>query len=1820
MSERDNRDQYESYDSDDVHEVPPESSEEDESIGPPPPPHHHQHQPHPQLSPQPPPPPPPQNQPQSSPPPPPPTPSTPRRKFKVPKFLTEEKSVDLPPNPATTFKGHEQPPVNERLEQIKVFLADEDANRCLDFKDKLKEIQEYLAHIELHNIPRDWRLFKDAKVMTDTQADWHDRMDKTSVGDPLCVDSPQIQPYSTRLMSNEVTLAIRETKELNGTQTQIREDRPPFTVQRTQDHPLFLRSIKADAKKTLTDLTEEEQNQNLFKIESRAYNEAKDAPALIPLWTDPIRGLPNTGKSQSSDDPWYGNGQILGATPKTQAKQEPTHNDLPGVVSGYQSILREYLSLYRENVHSFGRGDQRHAKDWRVAVLKALLRLFPRPEAKALERNANVYSTGQRQGNMTDEEYRAVKDDWKRYNELQDEVLEHLSAQTTSPVQFYYDEPDMVKTDIYDPSKINIPREYGDRLREVLEMQVELIGLLKECRDNGGPQNCNWFILGRMAEILAPVEPDMFGEVGKHWGKFKTRHIPSLWDKAFDSRAKLNWLTARDAEERAVIEPYITELRHHWEIIYKENPDLQREESTLADDAPWIVLLPLQRGALRTDSMRHKMTPDSLQPYTFYVPWATPKPKLSPEMEAQLRRIHRLLREKEVSGGRLPDDRMAALRQNLAPFFYPSLRRMYDQTLSDDIEVRDPALRAFSEIFEPWLAGFEGVGIEIRNYQPDGSQALFHETIPANLTDAPAETKAPQLRQRDPSVLYQTHKRLDPAALDALNAELNRDLPEDGDVGAPPDAGGWSEELKKKYASIIGHPKLKGLRDEIDNVEREINDRGIDDPIVQGFLNKELAILSQNFDVAERQFMMGIRGATKSKSKSKLKTITVLQSVDFVNTDVDTDNIPGVFYLATRPPSPMSIHPEKVNKLSLVPDLDTGIHRNREKNWQQFILGYPEETSRYDNGTLNFQSKAERRGIQRAAIEMALNLLASNCEQRRPDDRFRRVVIPSPWQPPPPEVPISMELEPTKRPVELDPKYYTKLIFQYNRWKDDDWYDARDKIIKRFPGQVAPPANFNGPFTIPTMFEYQDVAAKYLGNLIPTWNALLHTGNVYPRPFLTAVLSRIQRGIDYMPDRRHQPSERIYEEANSTELKLSPQELAVLRELTEPSWNLHWRPYPPVENADEDIPRQILDEFERDIEELPEADKPPYWSSGQPPDLPEGLQFDDDMTAAQRDLRLVTEYHPGTRSVTYKPLKNLLQTINDRRIDQNLPAWDLFTARKHLKTMHQYHHIHFEPIRDEDIQMDGDHEGLAEHVARVALTGHPETKYVERRNLAHLMYGIEYRREGDEDVYTVQYNADRLVGPPIIQPNLYTFIEKAAFRFGRAIAMYTEELTLDEDHYTRALCLDIVNLSYQRTLLRSEGKPLYPGEPNVPPATPNPNDVNLLRIASDLHHVAPDIFTSHGLKPDTLLDASIPLKTRTQYAAQMIQSQVLEELNNNWESRFPVHEKVWGFARDRLINPVQTVVAGRIFTEFHRPRQYFSMRRWPPCEQGPESQRVIGESGPVVQAKTSKEAALQRTIEEEEKFDPSRNPQEAKHIEGAPHFPFGETPYQQAYLSWRIQDDLKDVHEFNPPPPPRSALSKFFPTPSPRPAVDHHELPSIPASFRPRSIPLETLRQRAITKAQATPGLPSRTEYYRESDEANRVRAYRRWVRQNEKIRAIEMLAGGKRWRDMKRDEREMWADQLAFSEMEDLRSLQNAGGSTVGARRARGRGRAGVGAGAGAVGLALRSGQGSRKRSRSRSGSRGERRGGGGGSGSKRRGGSRSTQYQIDPVMSGAL
>src|ERR1700710_1891726 len=132
----------------------------------------------------------------------------------------------------------------------------------------------------------------------------------------------------------------------------------------------------------------------------------------------------------------------------------------------------------------------------------------------------------------------------------------------------------------------------------------------------------------------------------------------------------------------------------------------------------------------------------------------------------------------------------------------------------------------------------------------------------------------------------------------------------------------------------------------------------------------------------------------------------------------------------------------------------------------------------------DFTGKAERRGVQRAAIELALNLLATNQEQHRPHDRFRVVKLPPKYKPPQEEVPLWLPLEPWKRPVELDTFKYTKVMRKYREWKDEDYQLACTRAVNEHLGYLPAPENFAGPYTMGSDKELAEIFKKRQNELV----------------------------------------------------------------------------------------------------------------------------------------------------------------------------------------------------------------------------------------------------------------------------------------------------------------------------------------------------------------------------------------------------------------------------------------------------------------------------------------------------------------------------------------------------------------------------------------------------------------------------------------------------------------------------------------------------------------------------------------------------------------
>lgn len=195
-------------------------------------------------------------------------------------------------DPARNFKGHPQPPVNDRLKSIKIFLADEDPDRCLGFTSQLSETVEYLNHIEETKVDCDKDLFHDADVMARCHLDWLDQRAKGAA-----------EPDARAIIPMHLIQTIEEERKLPGIDAQMRPDEPPFTLLEADQETLFLKQLREDAIADYGNIDNKNDNENLVVLENKGYLEALNDPALIPRLMNPVCGLPKTGLRKG--DPKY---------------------------------------------------------------------------------------------------------------------------------------------------------------------------------------------------------------------------------------------------------------------------------------------------------------------------------------------------------------------------------------------------------------------------------------------------------------------------------------------------------------------------------------------------------------------------------------------------------------------------------------------------------------------------------------------------------------------------------------------------------------------------------------------------------------------------------------------------------------------------------------------------------------------------------------------------------------------------------------------------------------------------------------------------------------------------------------------------------------------------------------------------------------------------------------------------------------------------------------------------------------------------------------------------------------------------------------------------------------------------------------------------------------------------------------------------------------------------------------------------------------------------------------------------------------------------
>jgi hypothetical protein len=296
-------------------------------------------------------------------------------------------------------------------------------------------------------------------------------------------------------------------------------------------------------------------------------------------------------------------------------------------------------------------------------------------------------------------------------------------------------------------------------------------------------------------------------------------------------------------------------------------------------------------------------------------------------------------------------------------------------------------------------------------------------------------------------------------------------------------------------------------------------------------------------------------------------------------------------------------------------------------------------------------------------------------------------------------------------------------------------------------------------------------------------------------------------------------------------------------------------------------------------------------------------------------------------------------------------------------------------------------------VSRIPLGGHPENKYVVSRAAASSSPGVKYDEEGKLEV---QYDVSGRVGPPILQPNKFHYLQKLGFRLGRDLKKNALVLA-GEDPNPK----DRVESQLDaRAAAEAEMDNILPadrsGEP-IGSSNPPPRNITLQRMAQDLHKIAPDLAVEAGFQIQSGVDIS------KRQAATLLQMQILEEASNNWEFKFPEKENVWNFASDR-VEITTRMIRGRSVEGRPRTTQYFHMRRFPPCYQSEATKTLIKKSGPIVQEKPI--PIVHPATDTDQK---TRIEQKVRHIRGRePYFSLGESAYERAFLSWRMEQELKD--------------------------------------------------------------------------------------------------------------------------------------------------------------------------------------------------------------------
>lgn len=169
----------------------------------------------------------------------------------------------------------QSPTVNDRLRQAKNFLSDEDVNRHLKFASRHEKIDKFLQHLANEKVECDILLYNEVQAMVQVHRSRMNRQETPNNGRP----NGDLGP----LQSDRLSLVDTSQRGLlRG--APLRDDHPPFTLERPADQNLFLKALHGPS--LSNDPGVKDRGLELLTMERDGFSETINNPALVHEWVE----------------------------------------------------------------------------------------------------------------------------------------------------------------------------------------------------------------------------------------------------------------------------------------------------------------------------------------------------------------------------------------------------------------------------------------------------------------------------------------------------------------------------------------------------------------------------------------------------------------------------------------------------------------------------------------------------------------------------------------------------------------------------------------------------------------------------------------------------------------------------------------------------------------------------------------------------------------------------------------------------------------------------------------------------------------------------------------------------------------------------------------------------------------------------------------------------------------------------------------------------------------------------------------------------------------------------------------------------------------------------------------------------------------------------------------------------------------------------------------------------------------------------------------------------------------------------------------------